>query len=509
MGERRFLGLMASAAYRQSPREIPVLRRKVQAVLDRAGYPAERLRRADAAEHPRELSPRGAVPDRRRRAVRGGHGHPRHPGPPAAAPPRAARRVRPVHVLPGVPAARPAHHGPAHPHPGHPAGGLPRREHAVRHAGERIGPGPAAHHRPDRTRRGPGVRRRRDRGPARRGDALVDRRPVRRAGRPARRGARGRPARPLRRRVPARPTSRTPPLPRPSSTSGGWRGSAAATTSGCTCTDRWRPRPGTLRFKLFRHGQSVTSPTSCRSWRTWASTSSTSARTRCARPAPSRSGSTTSGCATSSSPTSTPTGCASASRRPSPWSGAATWRTTGSTGSCSAPGCGGARSPSSGPTRSTSGRSAPPSRWTTPWRPSPTIPRWPAGSSSCSRSGWIPMPPSDRDLVAKHVVHDFEGGLDAVTSLNEDRVLRALLRVVEATLRTNYFQVGRTARPSRGWRSSSPPGRSPTCPCRGRCSRSSSTRPASRASTCAAGRSPAAGCAGPTGRRTSGPRSSG
>ena len=48
----------------------------------------------------------------------------------------------------------------------------------------------------------------------------------------------------------------------------------------------------------------------------------------------------------------------------------------------------------------------------------------------------------DRDLAAKHVVHDFEGGLDAVTSLNEDRVLRALLRVVEATLRTNYFQAG-------------------------------------------------------------------
>jgi glutamate dehydrogenase len=48
----------------------------------------------------------------------------------------------------------------------------------------------------------------------------------------------------------------------------------------------------------------------------------------------------------------------------------------------------------------------------------------------------------DRDLVAKHIVHDFEGGLDAVTSLNEDRILRALLRVVEATLRTNYFQAG-------------------------------------------------------------------
>jgi glutamate dehydrogenase len=53
-----------------------------------------------------------------------------------------------------------------------------------------------------------------------------------------------------------------------------------------------------------------------------------------------------------------------------------------------------------------------------------------------------PDGPADRDLVAKHAVHDFEGGLDAVTSLNEDRVLRTLLRIVEATLRTNYFQVG-------------------------------------------------------------------
>ncbi|MET0764618.1 MAG: NAD-glutamate dehydrogenase [Blastococcus sp.] len=53
-----------------------------------------------------------------------------------------------------------------------------------------------------------------------------------------------------------------------------------------------------------------------------------------------------------------------------------------------------------------------------------------------------PEPAVDRDLVAKHIVHDFEGGLDAVTSLNEDRILRTLLTVVEATLRTNYFQVG-------------------------------------------------------------------
>ena len=53
-----------------------------------------------------------------------------------------------------------------------------------------------------------------------------------------------------------------------------------------------------------------------------------------------------------------------------------------------------------------------------------------------------PDQPGDRDLGAKHVLHDIEAGLDAVTSLNEDRILRTLLRVVEATLRTNYFQVG-------------------------------------------------------------------
>ena len=45
------------------------------------------------------------------------------------------------------------------------------------------------------------------------------------------------------------------------------------------------------------------------------------------------------------------------------------------------------------------------------------------------------------------------------------------------------------------------------CRCRGRSSRSSSIRPASRACTCASATSPAAACAGPTGRRISAPRS--
>ncbi len=39
-GERRFVGLYTSAAYHADPREIPLLRRKVARVLERAGFPA-------------------------------------------------------------------------------------------------------------------------------------------------------------------------------------------------------------------------------------------------------------------------------------------------------------------------------------------------------------------------------------------------------------------------------------------------------------------------------------
>jgi glutamate dehydrogenase len=39
VGERRFLGLYTSAAYKHSPREIPLIRHKVERVLKRAGFP--------------------------------------------------------------------------------------------------------------------------------------------------------------------------------------------------------------------------------------------------------------------------------------------------------------------------------------------------------------------------------------------------------------------------------------------------------------------------------------
>ena len=42
VGERRFLGLFSSSAYRTSVRELPVVRRKVMEVLDRSGLSPRR-----------------------------------------------------------------------------------------------------------------------------------------------------------------------------------------------------------------------------------------------------------------------------------------------------------------------------------------------------------------------------------------------------------------------------------------------------------------------------------
>jgi glutamate dehydrogenase len=47
---------------------------------------------------------------------------------------------------------------------------------------------------------------------------------------------------------------------------------------------------------------------------------------------------------------------------------------------------------------------------------------------------------ADRSLLAKQAIADIEGRIDQVESLNEDRVLRSLLRLATATLRTNSYQ---------------------------------------------------------------------
>ena len=53
----------------------------------------------------------------------------------------------------------------------------------------------------------------------------------------------------------------------------------------------------------------------------------------------------------------------------------------------------------------------------------------------------------DRELGTKQLVADINRAVDAVASLNEDRVLRSLLALVMATVRTNLFQVAADGRP--------------------------------------------------------------
>ena len=93
-----------------------------------------------------------------------------------------------------------------------------------------------------------------------------------------------------------------------------------------------------------------------------------------------------------------------------------------------------------------------------------------------------------RQLAEAEVEKRILLALDDVASLDHDRILRSYLTHIRATLRTNYFQPAagtRTAARTATSRSSSSRPRSPTCPSRGRSTRSSCTRRGSRASTCA------------------------
>jgi glutamate dehydrogenase len=98
----------------------------------------------------------------------------------------------------------------------------------------------------------------------------------------------------------------------------------------------------------------------------------------------------------------------------------------------------------------------------------------------------LSMTGPDRSVQGKELVTALERQLDQVDSLDQDRIFRAYLALIQATVRTSFFQRACGGRP-----------------------RSSSTRPGSRGCTCGSARWPGAGCAGPTGGRTSGPRSSG
>ena len=110
VGERRFLGLYTTLAYRALPLEIPMLRRTVGEVLRARRVPAREPRLQGAQRDHRHLPARRAVPDERGRALRGRARDPR----PGRAP---ARQVVPAHgplpalrLLPGLPPARSLQH---------------------------------------------------------------------------------------------------------------------------------------------------------------------------------------------------------------------------------------------------------------------------------------------------------------------------------------------------------------------------------------------------------------
>ena len=112
----------------------------------------------------------------------------------------------------------------------------------------------------------------------------------------------------------------------------------------------------------------------------------------------------------------------------------------------------------------------------------------------------------DAKAAARAVAAD----IDALTSLDTDRVLRAFASMIESTLRTNRFVTDPgSARAHDVLAFKLNPELIDELPLpAARCSRSSSTRRGSRACTCGSARSRAAACAGPTAARTSAPRSS-
>ncbi len=151
IGERRFLGLFSTAAYRTSVRELPVVRRKVAEVLERSGLSAAQPLRQGPAADPGDLPARRALPDQDRRPL------PRRrstccawPGRRQLRALRAPRRVRPVRLLPDLPAAGPVHHREPAADAGHPAARAQRHRRRLHHPGHRVDAGAGALHRPHR-----------------------------------------------------------------------------------------------------------------------------------------------------------------------------------------------------------------------------------------------------------------------------------------------------------------------------------------------------------------------
>ena len=265
------------------------------------------------------------------------------------------------------------------------------------------------------------------------------------------------------------------------------------------------------------------SPTSCRSSATWASRSSTSSPSRWRAPTAPPCTSTTSacGCATPRSGRSArTTGCASSSRAPSPRSGTAAPSPTASTGS-----------------------SSPPS---STWRQVVvlrTVAKYLRQTRATYSQDYLEDALVSHPAIARDLVELWQTRfdpravcrrVDGSPAASGDRAPRRGGRRARGPRRPRRRVLARPrphhpglprrhpgraahellpagrrrASTSRTSRSSSTPRPCPTCRHPGRSSRSGSTARGSRACTCASARSPAAGCAGPTGARTSAPRSS-
>jgi glutamate dehydrogenase len=57
------------------------------------------------------------------------------------------------------------------------------------------------------------------------------------------------------------------------------------------------------------------------------------------------------------------------------------------------------------------------------------------------------QPPADRERLSQELIDEIRKLLDDVASLDQDRILRAYLTVIQATLRTSFFQRGSDGRP--------------------------------------------------------------
>ena len=144
VGERRFLGLFTSKAYAEHADVIPILRHKLEAILDDSGAPAGLARLQGDHHHLQLHAQGGALPglpggagargaDGAQPALqRRGAGHP-------AARPAGPRRERDGH-----PAARPLQRRGAAPHPGRADAALPGRGAQLPPGDERRRPGAAA-----------------------------------------------------------------------------------------------------------------------------------------------------------------------------------------------------------------------------------------------------------------------------------------------------------------------------------------------------------------------------